>query len=120
MSLLDSVFSRLGSRASALPDGDASAPSSSVPGTKPADLADASAAQRSRRDLLRIALRDIKGHLGIPTDWLQMHVMGVSSPRRGPGVHACLVVRHWHPSMMLHAPSSSGPIRGTSLGASRP
>jgi hypothetical protein len=103
MNLLDSLISRLTGAAYA-PD-SLKTPQSSMPATSMAPDTDLSAAMRSRRDLLRIALRDIKATIGIPADWLQIRVLGGTSPRRGPGFYASLVVKHWHPLLMLHAPA---------------
>lgn len=80
-------------------------PPSSLPLTHLAAEPDSRALQSSRRDLLRVAIRDVKAHLGIPADWLQMNALAGASPRRGPGLYASLVVRHWNPLLMVQAPN---------------
>jgi hypothetical protein len=48
-------------------------------------------------------LRDVKNTVGIPAPWLQMNALSGTSPRRGPGLYASLVVKNPSPLLMLHA-----------------
>jgi hypothetical protein len=102
MNLLNSLISRL-TRPSGTPAARATQPPSSLPLTNLAADADPRSAMHARRELLRIALRDVKATVGIPATWLQLNALSGASPRRGPGLYASLVVKHWHPLLMLHA-----------------
>lgn len=59
----------------------------------------------NRRDLLRMALRDVTTQCGIPSVWLEIRVLAASSStRKQQGVQARIVVKHWQPLLMAHAP----------------
>lgn len=60
----------------------------------------------NRRDLLRMALRDVTTQCGIPSVWLEIRVLAASSSsRKQQGVQARIVVKHWQPLLMAHAPA---------------
>ncbi|CAN5701552.1 hypothetical protein BH11PSE7_BH11PSE7_19220 [soil metagenome] len=101
MNLLNSLMTRL-TRPSA-PARNARPPQSSLPVTHIATEADSRSQMHSRRELMRIALRDVKATVGIPAPWLQMNALSGTSPRRGPGLYASLVVKHANPMLMQHA-----------------
>lgn len=102
MSLLNSLLSRL-TQPAGMPAGGARPPRSSLPVSQVAAASDSRDQMHSRRDLLRIALRDVKTTVGIPAAWLQMNALSGMSPKRGPGMYASLVVKHSNPLLMLHA-----------------
>lgn len=59
----------------------------------------------TRRELLRIVLRDTLNRQGIPAAWLSADAV-VSTSRSGvQGIHWRLVVRHWNPRLLTHAPA---------------
>jgi hypothetical protein len=60
-------------------------------------------AQTVRKELVRVCVRDMLLHNGIPADWIRVEPLTTSAPGREPGVHARLVVVHWNPRIMLHA-----------------
>lgn len=53
-----------------------------------------SAKNAPRRELVQVVLRDTMRRHGIPSDWIECRILSVMSKRRGPGIHAQLVVRH--------------------------
>jgi hypothetical protein len=57
----------------------------------------------TRRDLLRLALRDTLHRNGIPADWITADAL-VSTTRTGVhGLHWRLSIRHWDPRLLTHA-----------------
>lgn len=46
-----------------------------------------------RRELVHVVLRDTMRKHGIPSDWIECHMLSVVSGRRGSGLHVQLVVR---------------------------
>lgn len=60
---------------------------------------------RGRRDLLRVVLRETLHRHGIPAQWLEAEVL-VSTSRAGErGIHWRLLVKHWDPRLLGHAPA---------------
>lgn len=58
---------------------------------------------RTRRELLRVVLRDTLNRHGIPAGWLEAEVL-VSTSRSGErGIHWRLVVKHWDARLLTHA-----------------
>lgn len=55
-----------------------------------------------RKDLLRLVLREMLTRNGIPAHWISADMLRTASPRREPGLHVRLLVRHWDPRLMLH------------------
>lgn len=61
----------------------------------------AAAAQgTTRRELLRVVLRDTLTRHGIPAAWIAAEVLATSSPTGERGVHWRLVIRHWDPRLL--------------------
>lgn len=58
-----------------------------------------------RKDLLKVALRDMLVRNGIPQSWLSADMLRTSSPRREQGLHVRFLVRRWEPRLMLHGPA---------------
>lgn len=56
----------------------------------------------SRRELLRLVLRDTLNRTGIPTSWLGADLLAATSRGREPGIHVRLLVKHWDPRLMVH------------------
>jgi hypothetical protein len=56
----------------------------------------------SRRELLRLVLRDTLNRTGIPTSWLGADLLAATSRGREPGIHVRLLVKHWDPRLMMH------------------
>jgi len=56
----------------------------------------------SRRELLRLVLRDTLNRTGIPTAWLGADLLAATSRGREPGLHVRLLLKHWDPRLMLH------------------
>ena len=79
----------------------AAAPASSQMGPPPSQLAGSSGSQgRSRRELLRVVLRDTLNRHGIPADWFDAEVL-VSTSRSGErGIHWRLVVKNSDPRLL--------------------
>jgi hypothetical protein len=56
----------------------------------------------SRRELLRLVLRDTLNRTGIPTSWIGADLLAATSRGREPGIHVRLLLKHWDPRLMLH------------------
>lgn len=56
----------------------------------------------SRRELLRLVLRDTLNRTGIPTSWVGADLLAATSRGREPGIHVRLLLKHWDPRLMLH------------------
>jgi hypothetical protein len=95
-----SLFSRLGfTRASAPRPGPLS-----QSGLPPSQQPSSSGSQsRTRRELLRVALRDTVNRHGIPGAWLDAEVLVATSRSGERGIHWRLVVKHWDPRLLVHA-----------------
>jgi hypothetical protein len=62
-------------------------------------------ANSMRKDMLKVALRDMLMRNGIPQSWVSADMLRTSSPRREPGLHVRFLVRRWEPRLMLHGPA---------------
>lgn len=56
----------------------------------------------SRRELLRVALRDTFQRHGIPMTWVTPELVRTSTRDGQPGIHVRLIVRHWDPRLPSH------------------
>jgi hypothetical protein len=56
----------------------------------------------SRRELLRLVLRDTLNRTGIPASWIGADLLAATSRGREPGIHVRLLLKHWDPRLMLH------------------
>jgi hypothetical protein len=56
------------------------------------------------RDLLRLVLRDMLSRHGIPSAWMGLQVLSAKSNGKTTGLHARLIVRHFEPRLLVHAP----------------
>ena len=98
MSFLKRIFN--GSTASGNP---ASQPAPhSVPASTLNTKSPISQENSSRRELLRLVLRDTLNRTGIPTAWLGADLLAATSRGREPGIHVRLLLKHWDPRLMLH------------------
>jgi hypothetical protein len=57
----------------------------------------------TRRELLRVVLRDTLNRHGIPTAWISPEMLLATSRGREPGIHLRLLLRHWDPRLLTHA-----------------
>ena len=57
----------------------------------------------TRREMLRVVLRDTLNRHGIPTSWVAAETLNATSRTRPPGIHWRLSIKHWDPRLMLHA-----------------
>ncbi len=73
------------------------------PGHAPTATAPASPeVQHARRkDLLKTVLRETLVHNGIPLQWIAADMLRTTNGRREQGLHMRLLVRHWHPQLLL-------------------
>ena len=58
-----------------------------------------------RKDILRVALRDMMLRNGIPSTWLSAEMLRTTNSRKEAGMHMRFLVRHWEPRLMLHGPA---------------
>lgn len=88
MSLLDLLFGNAASR------------------KKPAATVIRSSTQAStspaatRRELVRVVLRDTLRTHGIPSDWIGLETLTVTSREGKAGLHARLLIKHWEPRLL--------------------
>jgi hypothetical protein len=94
------LFNRLGFTRSPAP----AAPPLSQLGPPPSQMSNSAATQgRSRRELLRVVLRDTLNRHGIPSAWFDAEVL-VSTSRTGErGIHWRLVVKNPDPRLLTYA-----------------
>lgn len=58
-----------------------------------------------RKDILRVALRDMMLRNGIPASWLSAEMLRTTTSKKEAGMHMRFLVRHWEPRLMLHGPA---------------
>ena len=58
-----------------------------------------------RKDVMRVALRDMMLRNGIPSTWLSAEMLRTTNSKKEAGMHMRFLVRHWEPRLMLHGPS---------------
>lgn len=95
--LFNSDSSPANSSAQSHPASQFSLPASSQHSQSPAAQQGA-----SRRELLRLVLRDTLNRTGIPTSWISADLLAATSRGREPGIHVRLLLKHWDPRLMLH------------------
>jgi len=92
-----SLLSRIGLRRRSEP------PPLSQLGPPPSQVSGSGSQVRSRRELLRVVLRDTLNRHGIPAAWFDAEVL-VSTSRTGErGIHWRLVVKNADPRLLTHA-----------------
>ncbi|QJW84998.1 hypothetical protein HK414_19900 [Ramlibacter terrae] len=64
--------------------------------------ASSAGAHAERKEILKLAMRELLQHNGIPESWLSADLLRTSSARREQGIHVRLLVRHWDPRLLLH------------------
>jgi hypothetical protein len=57
----------------------------------------------TRRELLRLVLRDVLGRQGIPAAWLGAEILANTSRSGVQGLHWRILVRHWDARLITHA-----------------
>jgi hypothetical protein len=62
----------------------------------------AAAQNTTRRELLRVVLRDTLNRHGIPASWISADVLASTSRGGERGVHWRMVVKHWDPRLLTH------------------
>jgi hypothetical protein len=72
------------------------------PATSPPSRSTASDST-TRRELLRVVLRNTLNRHGIPTTWIGAEMLLATSRGREPGIHWRLVIKHWDPRLLTHA-----------------
>lgn len=99
MSFLKRIFSN------AAPAGSpASQPASqhSLPASSLNTKSPMSQENSTRREVLRLVLRDTLNRTGIPTSWIGADLLAATSRGREPGIHVRLLLKHWDPRLMMH------------------
>jgi hypothetical protein len=56
----------------------------------------------TRRELLRVVLRDTLNRHGIPAGWITAEVLTSTSRTGERGVHWRMIVKHWDPRLLTH------------------
>ncbi len=57
----------------------------------------------TRREMLRVVLRDTLNRHGIPSAWITADMLVATSRGKEPGIHWRLSVKHWDPRLLNHA-----------------
>lgn len=55
-----------------------------------------------RKEVLKLVMRETLQRNGIPESWLSADLLRTASPRREPGIHVRLLIKHWDPRIMQH------------------
>ncbi|MDQ6881100.1 MAG: hypothetical protein M3150_03285 [Pseudomonadota bacterium] len=99
-----SLFKRIFATATPAPQSLHSQPASqvSVPATVQNNQNPLAQQNASRRELLRLVLRDSLNRTGIPTSWIGADLLAATSRGREPGIHMRLLLKHWDPRVMQH------------------
>lgn len=91
MSLIDRIF------------GGAQRPSAELSRFQsPASQMPATSQSATRRELLRVVLRDTLVKHGIPSSWVQPEMLVSTGGGREPGMHMRLLIKHWDPRLLAH------------------
>lgn len=56
-----------------------------------------------RRQLILLLLRDLMRRQGMPSAWIELQMLVVSSVSRGEGLYVRLVMKHWDARLINHA-----------------
>lgn len=80
-----------------------SRPESSPPSRPPSTLSQPASRNATRRELVRVALRDTLTRAGIPGEWIGVEALSAVTRGREPGLHLRLVLRHWEPDLLACA-----------------
>lgn len=54
-----------------------------------------------RKEMLKTVLRETLVHNGVPLPWIAADMLRTTNGRREQGLHMRLLVRHWHPQLLL-------------------
>jgi len=64
---------------------------------------DANASQHGvRKEVLKLVMRETMQRNGIPESWLSADLLRTASPRREPGIHVRMLIRHWDARILQH------------------
>ena len=99
-----SLFDRLFGKPRGEPDAGSTLPSQSQLASVYAPTATVTAASlaTTRRELLRVVLRDTLQRHGIPPGWISAETLLATSRQRLSGIHWRLCVHHWDPRILTH------------------
>lgn len=87
MSLIDRIFGR------------------PAPVTPPVVPAPPQGPAATRRELLRVVLRDTLRLHGLPAEWIAAELLTSGSRDGKQGIHMRLLLKHWEPRLLAHAPA---------------
>ena len=59
----------------------------------------------TRKDVLRLVLRELLTRNGIPQTWIAADMLRTTSSKRQEGLHVRFLVRHWQPRLLDHGPA---------------
>lgn len=59
----------------------------------------------TRRELLRVVLRDTLKLHGLPAAWIGAEMLGTNSRDGKHGIHLRLLIQHWEPRLLAHTPA---------------
>ncbi len=102
MSFLKRIFAPASSPASRPAANSQPASQFSLPESSQHSQSPAAQQNASRRELLRLVLRDTLNRTGIPNSWIGADLLAATSRGREPGIHVRLLLKHWDPRLMLH------------------
>lgn len=64
----------------------------------------------TRRELLRVVLRDTLKLHGLPAAWITAELLTSGSREGKQGIHMRLLLTHWEPRLLAHAPALQGSV----------
>lgn len=88
--------------ASSPPASTSHTPSQITSGHSLSSAAPAGSQNATRRELLRVVLRDTLQRHGIPTSWIAGETLIATSRQHASGIHWRLVIKHWDPRLLAH------------------
>jgi hypothetical protein len=68
----------------------------------PASRDGAASPHATRKEILKVVMRETLMRNGIPDSWLSADLLRTNSARREQGIHVRLLIRQWEPRLMLH------------------
>jgi len=84
-------------------------PAPAAPSTRPSSVPSTQTA--TRKELLRVVLRDTLGKHGIPGAWIGCEMLVSTGSSRKPTMHMRLLIKHWDPRLLTYAVALQNRLR---------
>ncbi|MBX3658166.1 MAG: hypothetical protein KF740_07000 [Ramlibacter sp.] len=100
MKIIKNLFSRPSATAASVPPTE---PPSQPDGHEDSRVTELGPQAATRRELVRVLVRDTLRYCGIPEGWVECQVLVVNTSRGDTHLHARLVIRHWDEQLLRYA-----------------